>query len=160
MRILLVPQCCQSPASELVFHPQPVVPQFQRDILEISSEVASWAGIRGPPALARPLTVVLRRVFTSGSTTATRMPSWHEPARVPLMRTPRKMTSLTQVRDGEWEELQFGVTGMSGLLCPQVSIHPSWPPWCCEQLRAGPIFSGSHCSESPWAVVLSGTLSF
>lgn len=78
---------------------------------------------RGPPVLARPflsrhceagpLTVVLCRVFTSGSTTAMRMPSRHEPARVPLMRTPRKMTSLTQVRDRE-----FGATVMAGLLCP------------------------------------------
>lgn len=45
------------------------------------------------------------RVFTSGSTTAMRMPSRHEPARVPLTRTSGKMSSLTQVRDREWEEL-------------------------------------------------------
>lgn len=110
--------------------------------------------------MACPLTVVLCRVFTSGSITATRMPSWHDPARVPLMRTPGKMTSLTQVRDREWEELQFGATVMSGLLCPQVSTHPSWCPWCCEQLRAGSIFSSSRCSDSHWAVVLSGTWLF
>lgn len=102
--------------------------RFQGDILEVSSEVAPWTGIREPPVLARPilsrhcdagpLTVVLCRVFTSGSTTAMRMPSRLEPARVPLMRTPRKVTSLTRVRDREWEELQFGATMMAGLLCP------------------------------------------
>lgn len=97
-------------------------PVFQSNILEVSSEVASWMGIR--PVLAcpfpsehwgpGPLIVALCRVCTSGSTIAMRMLSRHGPVRG--MKTPRKRTSLTQVRDWEWEELQSGVPGPSHLV--------------------------------------------